>query len=310
MEIGFHIPDFYTHFRLNNILLDTVDAHPEYFHDGLMIRSIFGTFPGAVWNGGRFCGGTETIENIKKIIKLFNDKNIPLRFTFTNPLITKEHLGDSYCNQIMRAANNGFNEVIVMSEELEEYIRKNYPDYPVTSSTCKQIETMEGVQDELRTDYKYVVLDYNWNNKFDELEKISLADRDRCEILINPVCIANCPRRGAHYRYIGEGQIKEWEYKKNLLSKQPFQFKEWDCEYRSGGIYGITDRGNFISAESIIEKYAPMGFKHFKIEGRHSPDVNILETYVYYMVKPEYRTKARFEMLSTLTEKVKYFMQH
>ena len=51
MEIGFHIPDFGAHFRLNNILISAIKAHPEYFHDGLAIKSVFGTFPGTVWNG-------------------------------------------------------------------------------------------------------------------------------------------------------------------------------------------------------------------------------------------------------------------
>lgn len=310
MEIGFHVPDFYTHFRLNHILVSMVETHPEYFHDGLKISSVFGAFPGSVWNGGRYFGGNAKIELIKSIIKSFNDKNIPLRFTFTNPMLTKEHLGDSYCNQILRAANNGLNEVIVMSPILEEYIRKNYPDFPLTSSTCKQIETMDGVQEELKRGYKYVVLDYNWNNRFDEIEKIDPADREKCEILVNAVCIAHCPRRGEHYRYIGKCQIESWEHDKNLLSKKPFYFEEWECPYRHGGIYDITDRGTYISPQTIIEKYAPMGFKHFKIEGRHSHDINILETYVHYMVKPEHQAKARLDMLMMLTEGIKYFADH
>ena len=129
MEFGFHIPDFGPHFRLNNILTSMVAVHPEYFHDGLKISSVFGTFPGMVWNGGRYLGGSAEMRSIQDIIQLFNEKNIPIRFTFTNPLIKKEHLGDSYCNQILRAAAGGFNEVIVFSPLLEEYIRENYPDY-------------------------------------------------------------------------------------------------------------------------------------------------------------------------------------
>ena len=310
MEIGFHIPDFVTPFRVNNILLDMVKAHPEYFHDGLKISSVFGAFPGSVWNGGRYFGGSSDIRVIKDTIKVFNDKNIPLRFTFTNPMLKKEHLGDSYCNQILRAAAGGFNEVIVMSPLLEEYIRTNYPDFPVTSSTCKQIENMDSVKDELRKGYKYVVLDYNWNNRFEELERIDPADREKCEILINPCCTAHCPRRGDHYKYIGEGQIRAWEHERNPMNKQPYKFKEWDCQFMEGDIYDITDRGNFISAETVIGKYSQMGFRHFKIEGRHAPDVYILEAYIYYMVKPEYKAKVRLEMLSLLTEGIRYFTRH
>lgn len=309
MEIGFHIPDFGAHFRLNNILISTIKAHPEYFRDGLTIKSVFGTFPGSVWNGGRYLGGTADMRTVNDIIKMFNDNGIPIRFTFTNPLIKKEHLGDSYCNQILRAANNGLNEVIVMSPILEEYIRENYPNFPITSSTCKQIEDMDGVNSELKKDYKYVVLDYNWNNKFDMLEKIDPEDRGRCEILANACCEPHCKRRGEHYRQIGENQIKAWEHEKNKLNKKPFDAPEFECPYMNRSIYNITGLDTFVSPEDIINKYVPMGFKHFKIEGRTVNDINLLETYVYFMTKPEYRDEARFNMLERLTKSIKYFVK-
>lgn len=309
MDIGFHIPDFGAHFRLNNILISMIKSHPEYFHDGLTVRSVFGTFPGTVWNGGRYLGGSADMRTVDNIIKIFNDNGIPIRFTFTNPLVKKEHLGDGYCNQILRAANNGINEVIVMSPILEEYIRANYPKYPITSSTCKQIEDMDGVIAELKKDYKYVVLDYNWNNKFDELEKIAPEYRGRCEILVNACCEPHCPRRGEHYRQIGENQIKAWEYNKINLTKKPFDAPEFECPYMNRGIYDITGLETFVSPEDILEKYVPMGFSNFKIEGRTVDDINLLETYVYFMTKPEYRDIARFKMLKRLTKSIKYFVQ-
>ena len=72
-------------------------------------------------------------------MKEFNSRGIPLRFTFTNPLIEEKHLSDKVCNDILKMADNGMNEVIVMSPILEQYIRENYPGYKITSSTCKQI---------------------------------------------------------------------------------------------------------------------------------------------------------------------------
>lgn len=309
MEIGFHIPDFGAHFRINNILISTIKAHPEYFHEGLAIKSVFGAFPGSVWNGGRYLGGSADMRTVNDIIKAFNDKGIPIRFTFTNPLIKKEHLGDGYCNQILRAAHNGLNEVIVLSPYLEEYIRENYPKFPITSSTCKQIEDMDGVNAELKKDYKYVVLDYNWNNKFDELEKIAPEDRGRCEILVNACCEPHCKRRGEHYRHIGEQHIKVWEYQKNSLNKKPIKNVEFECPCMNRGIYDITELETVVSPENMLNKYVPMGFKHFKIEGRTFNDINLLETYVYYMTKPEYRDVARFKMLERLTKSIKYFVK-
>lgn len=309
MELNFHIPDFSVHFRLNTLLIELIAKKPEYFHDGLKIASIFGVFPGSVWNGGRYFGGTADQRSVKAVTSFFNSKGIPLRFTFTNPVITEEHLGDPACNMMLRTASNGLNEVIVFSPVLEKYIRENYPYYKLTSSTCKQIEDMDGVIAELEKDYKYVVLDYNWNNRFEELEKIPEEYRSRCEILVNALCNPHCPRRGEHYRHIGEKQIKAWEYGKNPLNKKPFDAPDYACTCMSRSIYDITGLETYISPEAIIEKYLPMGFKNFKIEGRSAPDIALLETYILYMTKPEYRDKARFELLTALTKRIEFFIK-
>ena len=195
-----------------------------------------------------------------------------------------------------------------MSPVLEEYIRENYPDYPITSSTCKQIENIDGVKEELKKDYKYVVLDYNFNNRFDQLEQIDEKDRARCEVLVNACCTPKCKRRGEHYRSIGLDQIAEWEHKKDMLSKKPFIAKEFACDFMNNGPYAITDYVTYISPQAVFEKYLPMGFNNFKIEGRTLPDICLLEYYIIYMVKPEYQNKIRLDMLQALTGKHKYFI--
>ncbi|MCC8135538.1 MAG: hypothetical protein LIO40_02535 [Ruminococcus sp.] len=45
-----------------------------------------------------------------------------------------------------------------------------------------------------------------------------------------------------------------------------------------------------------------MDFSQFKIEGRTSGKLNALETYMYYMVRPECRDEARFRLLRSLEE--------
>lgn len=308
MEICFHIPDFTSHLHLNTILINSISKYPDYFHDGLKIASIFGCFPSCVWNGGRFLNGSSGMKVNTEITQAINSKGIPLRFTFTNPMLEKKHLGDPYCNQILRMADNGLNEVIVMSPILEDYIRENYPNYKITSSTCKQIENIDSVKEELAKDYKYVVLDYNFNNQFDKLEQIDEKDRHRCEILVNACCTPHCKRRGEHYRTIGLDQIANWEHDKDMLSKKPFEETKFFCEFMNNGLYNIKSYPTFVSIDSIFEKYLPMGFNSFKIEGRTISDIDLLEYYVYYMVKPEYQGQIRLDMLRVLTKPHKYFM--
>lgn len=305
MSINYHLPDFLRHFGLNILFADYMKKHPERFYDDVKIASVYGTFPTSVWNGGRYFEGSCDKRVIGEVLKQFNTRGIPCRFTFTNPLLTEEHLSDPFCNYVMKTANNGLNEVIVTSPLLEDYIRKTYPRYKITSSTCKQIEDFGMLDEELDKPYNLVVLDYNWNNRFDELEK--MPHKEKIEILVNACCTAACPRRGEHYRSIGEAQIKCWEFKKKFPNGQ-FKYPEFKCDQQLKHLYETTDYPTHVSPSDIYERYVPMGFENFKIEGRSVPDINVLEAYVYYMAKPEYRDIVRLEILLSLTKKQKYFI--
>ncbi|MCM1023865.1 MAG: hypothetical protein NC395_07375 [Prevotella sp.] len=307
MKINYHLPSFTDHFSLNLLLDSYMKNYPDRFRDGVRIASVFGSFPGALWNGGRNVPGEYDGTVNEKIMKAFNDRGIPLRFTFTNPLIEEKHLSDRACNDILKMAENGLNEVIVMSPVLERYIRENYPGYKITSSTCKQIRDMNDLNGELEKDYNLVVLDYNWNNKFDDLALVK--DRKRCEILVNACCQPSCPRRGEHYRSIGKYQIELCGMAQSGLAlgsrnvmKEPFS-----CGYMNYNIYMIKDFPTYISPDDIETKYLPMGFSQFKLEGRTVNDIRMLETYVCYLVKPEHKDIVRLDLLSALTGRIKYF---
>ena len=52
----------------------------------------------------------------------------------------------------------------------------------------------------------------------------------------------------------------------------------------------------FIGVADILNTYLPMGFSHFKIEGRGLGSALILEFLLYYMTKPEYQLRVREEI--------------
>ncbi len=228
-------------------------------------------------------------------IKTMNDAGIPIRYTYTNMLLEKEDLSDPFCNYCLKAAHNGMNGVIVVSPLLEEYVRKNYPKMKLISSTCKGIKGIDGINEELKKEYDMVVLDYNLNNHFDELEKIT--DKSRCEILVNEHCTPNCPFRAKHYRHLSENQ-KIFVKNTRLPKEQQIPLKPWDYKECKGGknIYVIRDFCTYVSPEDIWEKYVPMGFTNFKMEGRTEPIYNLIELYCHYMVKPEFHGKVRLSL--------------
>ena len=308
MNAKFHLPGLTRNFSFNVIFTQMLKNCPEYFREGVEIASFFGTFPPAVWNGGRSVKGKCDEGFIKQVIKVYNDLGIPVRFTFTNPCITEELLHDEFCNRILELAYNDMNEVIVNSQLLEDYIRDKYPKYKLTSSTCKRLDSIEGPISELKKDYSIVVLDYDLNNKFDLLEKIPQEDRGRVEILCNTLCNANCKMRKEHYRLIGEYTIAYNEYVKSGKTT-PFDVNDYykinevnsiNCECRERNAFDIRKLPNHVTPDDIWNRYIPMGFEQFKLEGRTAGRIFLTENYLYYMVKPECRDEARLMLLYNL----------
>ncbi len=310
MRARFHLPDFAGHFKLNLVFVEFLAKRPQYFREGVEIASVFGAFPPSLWNGGRTQGGTCDKNFIKTVIRNFNERGIPLRFTFTNPVIEKKHLSDNFCNMVLHLADNGMNEVIVVSPLLEDYIRKYFPNYKITSSTCKRIVDQEQLYAEVEKDYHIVVIDYDLNHSFDILEKI--PDKKKCELLVNSCCNPGCPMRKEHYAAVGMQQIAYANHMKKypdvpfsvekLKREHPEALKFNDCPFGGRSLFEIVDSKNHISPDEIWNTYLPMGFEQFKIEGRTSDTFNVIESYMYYMIKPEYKDQARFEFMQWLSE--------
>ena len=312
MKARFHLPDFSKHYAFNIIFAEMLQVLPDYFREGVEIASVYGTFPPAIWNGGRFQYGICGKDFIKTVIKAFNGKGIPLRFTFTNPLIEKKHLSDDYCNMIMHLADNGMNEVIVASPVLEDYIRTNYPSYKLTSSTCKRITEPDRLYEELERDYHIVVVDYDLNNNFEALEKIQ--DKKKCELLVNACCNPGCKLRSEHYRVIGAEQLAYAEHIKKYPNRD-FDFTAlpkyaeyqneaiFSCQCMNRTLFESMKTSSHITPDAIWEKYIPMGFEQFKIEGRTIDLFNLMEHYMYYMVKPECRDEARLRLYIQLAKR-------
>jgi hypothetical protein len=302
----YHLPDFTRHLRLNLAIAQMLKGAPEWFREGTQIASVYGCFPPAMWNGGRPMGGVHCDETfIDKVLHAFNDQGIPLRFTFTNPMIREEHLSDPFCNRLMKMADNGLNEVIVFSEVLEQYIRANYPNYKITSSTCKRLTDPEAIIAELNKDYHVVVLDYDVNNKWEILDR--LPHPEKIEVLASSPCFPNCQRRSKEYETCGLQQIYYNEHLKKFPNT-PFRMSDYsevtmadfECPAMHRTVFDIVKLPHHISPELIYGEYLPRGINQFKLSGRGGSKLALIELYSYYLFRPEMRDKARFMLLHNL----------
>lgn len=293
-EVYWHLPGFCYFRLLNQMILNMMKDYPDKFRDGYKIGSAYGSFPGAIWNGGRTVFGITGKSDIEAVLKLYNSRGVPVRFTWTNALIEERHTYDTYCNLIMKLADNGLNQVLVNTPVLEEYIRKEYPRFPLISSTTKRIVGVEGVLEELKKDYYLVVLDYDLNHN-EEALKVLEPYADRLEILVNEVCFPNCPKRSEHYLQQSKLQL---EYDINTGFPCPNNTRERKFEE-------CTKRPSFISNEEI-QNYIDRGYVNFKIVGRGMPLEFVKESYLYFLVKDEHREfiRTKIDYLLAQAQKV------
>ncbi len=267
--------------------MNMMKSYPEYFNEGYVIGSAYGTFPGAIWNGGRAVIGLTPKAQIQSILDIYNQRNIPVRFTWTNTLIGEKECYDTYCNLIMRLADNGLNQVLVNSPALEKYLRENYPSFKMISSTTKRITDRDRLIEEFGKDYFLVVLDYDLNHDEEVLRQIvDSGNAGRCEILVNEVCYPGCPKRKEHYEQQSRLQL---EY--DTVTTFPCPNIQTPRKFSE-----CMDRPAFIK-DTEIGSYIERGFRQFKIAGRGMPEEYLIESYLYFLVRPEYRelVKNRFE---------------
>ena len=270
--INFFLPEFYGNFKLITKLHDLMQTRPELFYDNIKISAVYGCFPGNIWNGGRVILGSADKSEIDFVISEYNDRGIAVRYTFTNPMLEMMHVLDTYCNLCMRMGDNGKNEVLVNSPVLEKFLRENYPGYKFISSTTKCLGDPEQIKSELEKDYYLVVLDSAMNNTE---ELFALDHKEKIELIVNHYCIDNCPRRREHYRAVGTGQL---EYDSADFPLCPNITRTFDQ---------IKENRSFITTEDIFGRYYEAGFRNFKLDGRGFKREKVLQSFMYYLVKPE-----------------------
>ena len=319
MKAYYHLPGLFEFYELYKEFLPLYRKHREYFYDWCEIGSIYGAPADCVWGGGRVGFGEH---DPKEVLKLMQEYGIFARLTFSNSLLTREHLSDPKCNELCRVfdigrdneQSRGFgndkdieccidndndisginkrikvkecrNGIIIYSDILLDYIKENYPDFYFVSSTTKVLTDFGEFENELnREDFRYVVPDFRLNKAFDKLDKLTDKEKDKVEFLCNECCWFGCYDRKNCYEIVSRQNLGE------------------DCpdhvcvapDSQSGYRFSrAMESPGFIGADDIKNTYLPMGFSNFKIEGRGLGSAMILEFLLYYMTKPQYQIHVR-----------------
>ncbi len=287
MSIFYHLPGLFEFYDLYKAFLPLWREHREYFYDWCEIGSIYGAPSDCIWGGGRVGFGDA---EPRKVAKLMREYEISARLTFSNSLIREEHLTDRKCNKLCEMFESGAvqNGIIIHSDLLLNYIKSKYPNYYFVSSTTKVFTDFEQFKAELdREEFRYVVPDFRLNKRFDKLNALTDAQKQKVEFLCNECCWFGCPDRKKCYENVSQKSLGENCEDHECVSPTAQRGYRFSDAMKNPGFIGIDD---------IRNVYAPAGFRHFKIEGRSLGSALILEFLLYYMTKPEHQLKIREEI--------------
>lgn len=287
MTAHFHLPGLFEFYDLYRAFLPLYRNHREWFYDWCDIASIYGSPSDCLWGGGRVGFGEADAEDVFELMKEFG---ISSRLTFSNSLLKEEHLSDKKCNELCRLFEKApvKNGVIVYSDLLLDYLKRNFPGFYFVSSTTKVLTDFSDFKMELaRNEFSFVVPDFRLNKKIEKLEALDEGLKNKVEFLCNECCSPFCQERKICYENVS---------RKNLgleCSDHHCAAPDGDKGYRFSS---AMKSPLFIGIDDIQNKYLKMGFSNFKIEGRGLGSAMVLEFLLYYLVRPKYQINVREEI--------------
>ncbi len=283
----YHLPGLFEFYELYRAFLPLFRKHRDWFYEESEIGSIYGAPSDCLWGGGRVEDGEC---NPREALALLEEYGISARLTFSNSLLEEKHLADARCNALCTLFEKSGvpNGVIVYSELLTAYLRKNYPGLYLVSSTTKVLTDFEQLCAETaRAEFRYVVPDFRLNKAFAQLNTLTDAQKDKTEFLCNECCWFGCKDRKKCYEAVSRKNLGLDGMEHHCTApgaQNGYRFSE------------AMKNPSFIRTEEIRSTYLPMGFTNFKIEGRGLGSALILEFLLYYLTKPDFQINVREEI--------------
>ena len=288
MQAVYHLPGLFEFYELYQKFLPLFRGHRDWFYDWCDIGSVYGAPAGCRWDGGRAGFGEA---DPAEAAALTREYGVSARLTFSNSLLREEDLPDFRCNRLCTLfEKNGPVPagVILSSDLLLEYLRERYPGFYFVSSTTKVLREFWKLEAELaRPEFRFVVPDFRLNKDLVRLAALPQELKDKVEFLCNEACWFDCPDRKACYENVS---------RKNLGEDCPDHVCVSPFAERGYRFSDAMKNPGFIGIREILEIYLPMGFRHFKIEGRSLGSAMILEFLLHYLTRPEYQLRVREEI--------------
>lgn len=252
------------------------------------ITYAYGMVPSA-WTGGRYSAQKTQDKNaLSRILRLILDCGSIPTFTFSRYDIEEIELYDEFCNWLLDfGVEHGCN-FIMTSDLLYNYIKSRHPSAKCVASVLKPIYELKDYSHS-ETDFYNMLLDkyervvvrpeYSKDLLLKEYDKLS--DISRIEVLINQVCIPNCPKAIEEHLNIPKS---DWRRFMNMEDIEIVKCPRGQLEDTKGMKIDLEIPSLMYTEEEIDNLVYNLGIKNLKLQGRNYNPVSntrIINNYLF-----------------------------
>ena len=211
------------------------------------------------WNGGRI---NRDVYYNDALIEYYYSKGISIALTMSNHRI---NLDDETGNHLLEKFHKEGNALIIINEDLRQYVRKNFPKYDLIFSITGMGLLNIPLQDSDVAWYKDLESKYDWIvPRFEHIfdARANELDKTKWEVMLNDTCIYGCKYFDEHFKAIADENTAGRPYSREV---EECWIPKFDPNIESK--YPCMD----IKPDNM-RRLLDVGVRSFKIIGREMTD--------------------------------------
>jgi collagenase-like PrtC family protease len=244
---------------------------------GTSVDALFGKLPFDIVGGARpgFVLPQINRQDVEAYIKACHDRGLEFSYLLNAPCLGNLQYSKKGYGQLIELLEwidrAGADAVTVGIPYLVDLVRKRFPRLKAKVSTTARVNTVRKALQYEDMGAEEIIIDEHINREFKTLEAIRKEVKCNLELIVNNICLWQCPYNFEHVNHDGhasrEGEEDHYCY---------LQYPGYLCLYRK-----LTDPVELLKSPWIrpedIPHYEALGYDHFKITERFKRTPLLLE---------------------------------
>ncbi|MCJ7784578.1 MAG: U32 family peptidase [Desulfobacterales bacterium] len=249
---------------------------------GTSVDALFGKLPFDIVGGARpgFVLPQIKRKDVEAYIRACHDRGLEFSYLLNAPCLGNLQYSKKGYGQLIELLEwidrSGADAVTVGIPYLIDLVRTRFPRLKIKVSTTARVNTVRKALQYEDMGVEEIIIDEHINREFKTLEAIRKAVKCHLELIVNNICLWQCPYNYEHVNHDGhasrEGEEEQYCY---------LQYPGYLCLYRK-----LMDPVELLKSPWIrpedIHHYEAVGYEHFKITERFKRTPLLLENVRVY----------------------------